>query len=371
MSDSAAPTAVARPWVLLLLGWVMLSLVYTVGLVGNWGARLQSAVMWAFATITVAVLLGGGIWFLTGKVAWPARVRPSFIVFHLLAASVYSVAFVSIDVAVSAVIRDRPYIELWKSVILGIDWVLGVFLYGIIVGVCYAIRMNRRYREQLAAAALAEGVAAKAQVGALRAQLNPHFLFNALHSLAPLVRHNPAAAEDALDKLGDLLRYALDDNMSGDVTLGDEWAFVRNYLALEKLRLGDRLDIDARLDAGALDELVPSFLLQPLVENAVRHGIAPRRSGGRLSISARREGDRLLVSVQDDGDGADARDVETASGLGYRALRQRLAVRYGGRATMTLETARGRGFGVRLDLPTLDERAGATPLPGRIATAGA
>ena len=371
MSEPARSSALARPWVLLLLGWAMLALVYTVGLVGYSGARFRSAIVWAFLTITVAVLLGGGVWVLTGKVPWPARVRPSFIAFHVLAASVYSVAFVSIDIGVSVIIRDRPYFEMWKQVILGIDWVLGVFLYGIIVGVCYAIRMNRRYREQLAAAALAEGAAAKAQVGALRAQLNPHFLFNALHSLAPLVRHNPAAAEDALDRLGDLLRYALDDNMSGDVTLGDEWAFVRNYLTLEKLRLGDRLTVDARLDAGALDEMVPSFLLQPLVENAVRHGIAPRRSGGRLSITARREGDRLFVSVQDDGAGADPRDVEVASGLGYRALRQRLAVRYGGRATMTLETARGRGFGVRLDLPTLDERAGVTPLPGRIAVAGA
>ena len=371
MNDSASPSSVARPWVLLLLGWVMLSLVYTVGLVGYSGARFRSAIVWAFLTITVAAVLGGGIWILTGKVPWPVRVRPAFIAFHLVAASLYSVAFVSIDIGVSVLIRERPYFEMWKQVILGIDWVLGVFLYGIIVGVCYAIRMNRRYREQLAAAALAEGAAAKAQVGALRAQLNPHFLFNALHSLAPLVRHNPAAAEDALDKLGDLLRYALDDNMSGDVTLGDEWTFVRNYLALEKLRLGDRLTVEARLDAGALDELVPSFLLQPLVENAVRHGIAPRRSGGRLEITARREGERLLVSVRDDGEGADVRDVEAASGLGHRALRQRLAVRYGGHAKMTLETARGRGFGVRLDLPTLDDRSGATPVPLSSAMAGA
>ena len=344
------------PWLLLALVGVALTLNYSVALIGLAGAGVGRAILWALETISLALLLGGLVWRLTGIVPWPARPQLRFLLIQVVAGSVYTFVFVSIDSLISAVVRGRTdYYMAWSSSITGIDWVFGTFMYGLIVGLCYSIRGQRRNLQQQEALLAAEALAARAQVGALRAQLNPHFLFNALHSLAPLVRHDPAAAEAALDRLGDLLRYALDDNMRGDVTLADEWTFVRNYLALEQLRLGDRLRVDARLDDEALDQLVPSFLLQPLVENAVRHGISPLTRGGTIAIVARVDSHRLLISVSDDGAGALEHDVREAGGLGLRALRERIAVRYDGAARMDVHTSPGNGMRVGLVLPLLEE----------------
>jgi hypothetical protein len=353
----ARPKRGVPAWLLLALVAVALTLNYSVALVGGMGGvTLPRALLWSFETIAVALVLGGLVWKLTGAVPWPARPRIGFLAVQVAAAALYTFAFVTIDVLISAVMRGRTdFFEFWRGSITGIDWVFGTFMYGLIVGLCYSIRMQQRNQLQQEALVAAEGLAARAQVGALRAQLNPHFLFNALHSLAPLVRHDPDAAEAALDRLGDLLRYALDDKMCGDVTLDDEWSFVRNYLALEQLRLGDRLRVEADLDEDALDQLVPSFLLQPLVENAVRHGIAPLARGGTIAVTARVEGQRLLISVSDDGAGALDHDIRNAGGLGLRALRERLAVRYAGAARLDVHTSPGAGLRVGLALPLLDE----------------
>ena len=368
----ARPKRGVPAWLLLALVAVALTLNYSVALVGGMGGvALPRAILWSFETIAVALVLGGLVWKMTGAVPWPARPRIGFLAIQVVAAALYTFAFVTIDVLISAVMRGRTdFFEFWRGSITGIDWVFGTFMYGLIVGLCYSIRMQQRNQLQQEALVAAEGLAARAQVGALRAQLNPHFLFNALHSLAPLVRHDPDAAEAALDRLGDLLRYALDDKMCGDVTLDDEWSFVRNYLALEQLRLGDRLRVEVELDEDALGQLVPSFLLQPLVENAVRHGIAPLARGGTIAIAARIEGRRLLISVSDDGAGALDHDIRNAGGLGLRALRERLAVRYAGAARFDIHTSPGAGLRVGLVLPLLEEAdtvvASAFPRPARL-----
>ena len=350
---------------MLALVGVALTLNYSVALFGMSGAGGGRAILWALETISLALLLGGLVWRMTGSLPWPARPDLRFLAILVVAGAAYTFVFVTTDVLISAVMRGRTdYFAFWRRSITGIDWVFGTFLYGLIVGLCYSIRGQRRNQQQQEALLAAEALAARAQVGALRAQLNPHFLFNALHSLAPLVRHDPRAAEAALDRLGELLRYALDDNMRGDVTLEDEWMFVRNYLALEQLRLGHRLRVDARLDEEALDQLVPSFLLQPLVENAVRHGLAPLTRGGTIAIVARVDSHRLLISVSDDGAGAVEHDVREAAGLGLRSLRERIAVRYEGAARMEVNTSPGSGMRVGLVLPLLGEPA-AAPAPDR------
>jgi LytS/YehU family sensor histidine kinase len=173
-------------------------------------------------------------------------------------------------------------------------------------------------------------------VTALRAQLNPHFLFNALHSLTTLIQDDPVAAQRAVDKLGELLRYALDESDDEEVLLREEWAFTQSYLELERLRYEDRLRVDAWVDKAALAISIPPFSLQPLVENAVRHAIAVRPEGGRIEIDARVSNGNLEITVQDDGPGADVEDVAPASGLGLRSLRERLAALYGDRAGIAL-----------------------------------
>ena len=162
-----------------------------------------------------------------------------------------------------------------------------------------AIRANHLARTQAAAAAEARLLAQQAQLVALRAQINPHFLFNALHSVGALVASDPTRADMALERLGDLLRYTL--GTEDEVLFAEEWKFTQDYLAFEQLRLGDRLRLHVSVDPSALSTMVPPLILQPLVENAVRHGIAARTEGGAIDLTARVEDSRLVLCVRDDG----------------------------------------------------------------------
>jgi anti-sigma regulatory factor (Ser/Thr protein kinase)/predicted nucleic acid-binding protein len=218
--------------------------------------------------------------------------------------------------------------------------------------------IDRRLREEEARAARAEALRARVQLSALRAQLNPHFLFNVLHSAVGMVRRDPALAESALESLGDLLRYALRVHRDGmdQTLLRDEWEFMETYLRLEKIRLGDRLEAALRAEEGALDWAVPTFSLQPLVENAVRHGIAPRAAGGRVSVEARIEGGALRLEVRNDAgrDGPPAAggpEPEGEGGMGLRILQDRLDALYRGKARMTAGPAGAGGYRVVLLLP--------------------
>jgi sensor histidine kinase YesM len=135
------------------------------------------------------------------------------------------------------------------------------------------------------------------------------------------------------------------------VALREEWAFVTSYLEVEQLRLGERLRFDLDLDPAALDVPIPPFALQPLVENAVTHAIAPRTSGGRLRVAARRTAGRLYLEVRDDGPGASEPNLLASPRTGLRLLRERLAVLYAGEARLSFDVASGGGLLVRLDLP--------------------
>lgn len=208
----------------------------------------------------------------------------------------------------------------------------------------YAVERESDERRQ------AEQRASRARLRAVTAQMSPHFLFNALHSLSALVRRDPQASEGVLERLGGLLRYGLD---RGDdlVRLEDEWRFARHYLDLEELRLGPRLDVSAEIDEEALAVIVPPFILQPLVENAVRHGVSPFPYGGRLDIRARVESGRLLVEVGDTGPGATVEEMENAPGVGLRGVRAQLQSYLGDDWRMETERLPRGGFVVRLSLP--------------------
>ena len=229
--------------------------------------------------------------------------------------------------------------------------------YAAVAAASHAWLIARRLREEEARSARAEALRARAEMSALRAQLNPHFLFNVLHSVLGMVRRDPALAEAALEGLGDLLRYALRVHRDGlDWTvLRHEWEFMETYLDLEKIRLGNRLQAIRRADEAALDHEVPTFSLQPLVENAVRHGIAPRAAGGKVTIEARIEGDSLRLEVSNEGDGGGAGESTGGDGdeggTGLRVLRDRLDVLYRGRASMTAGPTAAGGYRVILTLP--------------------
>jgi two-component system, LytTR family, sensor kinase len=206
--------------------------------------------------------------------------------------------------------------------------------------------------EASARAARAEAAAARARLAALRAQLHPHFLFNALHTVVQLIPTNPARAAGAAELVASLLRTTLEDDRD-EVTLDDEWRFVSRYLELEHIRFGDRLRVRAEVDPELLDERVPSFALQTLVENAVHHGAAPRVAPTEIVVTAAGTSGELTLSVWNTGDRLPhARvSVEGGAGTGLARLRERLACRYGGAARLTCGAADGGGFEAVLVVP--------------------
>jgi two-component system sensor histidine kinase AlgZ len=191
----------------------------------------------------------------------------------------------------------------------------------------------------------------RAQVEALQARIRPHFLFNSMNTVAALVRVDPAAAERTIEDLSELFRAALGQHETRDGTLGDELALVERYLAIEQLRLGERLRVRRELDELPRDFPLPRLLLQPLVENAVRHGIQPLREGGEVILQGRREARALVIVIDNP---LPATPARTGNGHGLDNVRQRIAFRYGTRAQVQAGP-QGDRFVVRLHLP-LDDR---------------
>ena len=232
---------------------------------------------------------------------------------------------------------------------------LSAVMYIAVASMAHAWLIARRLRDEQAHAARAEALRAQAEMAALRAQLNPHFLFNTLHSVLGLVRRDPALAESALEKLGDLLHYAIRVHRDAVdwTSLTREWEFTTTYLDLEAIRLGDRLTVVKRVDDRAWEQQVPTFSIQPLVENAVRHGIAPRAAGGQIAIDVRVDGGVLRVDVSNDADGREVKPAvpdAVEGGLGLRVLRERLDTLYQGSSSMTAGPS-PNGYRVTLTLP--------------------
>lgn len=236
----------------------------------------------------------------------------------------------------------------WQFLTMWAPWQMldGLLLYAATAGIAQTIWTRQRLAELKLATT-------RAELHALRAQLSPHFLFNSLNSMIQLAEEDPAATQAALLRLAELLRHVTRSGSDdpGEVAFEDELAFIRNYLALERLRLGDRLRIVEAIDPDTLDMSVPSFLLQPLVENAVQHGIAPRRSGGTLRLSASLDGNRLMLEVNDDGMGCADAAWHGRQGLGLDIVRRQLDVRFPRQSEMTIGSAPGEGFSVRITLP--------------------
>lgn len=224
----------------------------------------------------------------------------------------------------------------------------GLFLYTAAAGMAHAYRYFREAQASAVRAEQAERLATENRLAALRAQLQPHFLFNALNAISELVHQDSAAADDAILRLSRLLQRVLDEDREKQ-PLGEELEVIRDYLALERIRFGERLTFEESVRAEHLPLLVPSFAVHSLVENAVRHAVGPSSRPVRIRLSAERSstGD-LLVAVSDDGtaDGGG----EPGAGLGLKNLRARLSASYGDDAGLTTEPGAG-GFRVILTLP--------------------
>lgn len=225
-------------------------------------------------------------------------------------------------------------------------------VYWLILGVHVARDYNTEVRQREMKAVQLEKHLAEARLYALRAQLHPHFLFNTLNAISAFIEQEPKRARQMMAQLGELLRFSLDYAERQEITLAEELAFLDNYLDIERARFEDHLTIDVHVDPEALGALVPSFLLQPLVENAIRHGITARAAAGYINIAAVREGDTLVLRVQDNGPGLpDAWRLCDNSGVGLTNTAERLAQLFGNRHRFSVEDAAGGGVLVEIELP--------------------
>lgn len=231
------------------------------------------------------------------------------------------------------------------------NFTTGLFIYWLVLGAVVALDQRRRTEERQRAQRALERNLAEARVAMLRAQLQPHFLFNTLNTISALIGDDPHTAERMVARVGHLLRISLDDTRGATVTLAEDIAALDAYLAIETLRLGDRLTIVRDIAAETMAARVPDLLLQPLVENAIRHGIAPLVGGGTVTLVARREENSLKVMVEDDGVGTAIGPIK--EGIGLRNTRERLALVAGtaGVAELNIRSAPNKGFSVEIHMP--------------------
>jgi len=282
---------------------------------------------------------------------------------HFLAGCLLSFITLNVYVAVRLILSGRGLFAGFElNGYLGLlvsEFHVYVLLYFVLIGLYNLQKYYWQFRErheramQLEVeAARLETQLAQAQLNALRMQIHPHFLFNTLNSISVLMPEDPAAANKMLLRLSELLRVALRSEATQIVTLEQELDFLRDYLAIEQTRFQDRLCVDFQIDDAALDASVPNLILQPLVENAIKHGIAPRSSGGRIDINALRSNGHPEIEVSDDGLGVPFGDLENLSeGVGLSNTRRRLRHLYGNDHRFDLKKLDSGGLGVSLEIP--------------------
>ncbi len=330
----------------------------------------------------VAGLVNGLVWIgLTPLVAravrrWPlvpaaGRGGLSNLAVHVpLWAAIHAVCMLAV-VLLAGIVDTEPtpfgytYLGTWASLV-----VFYLLVYCVVVAVVTAYDAHRRAVEREAearersvrAARLREEAASleaqlvQARLGALRAQLQPHFLFNTLHAASALMARDVDGARGVLADLSDLLRAALDRDDEPEIPLAEEMDVLASYLRIVRARMGARLQLTLDVAPDTHEALVPPLVLQPLVENAVEHGVAPRAAGGAVAVRAFREGNTLVLCVEDDGVGlpgasGDGAAAHPAEGVGVSNTRQRLAGLYGGEGHLVLRPRAGGGVAAEVRLP--------------------
>lgn len=230
--------------------------------------------------------------------------------------------------------------------------VFGLMVYWALVGGYHGLQLYARLREREREAADLERLLAQARLDVLRAQLHPHFLFNTLHTVSSLIHSRPETADRVVVRLSELLRASLDQGAEHEIPLRRELDLLGRYLEIEQARFGDRLSVVQHVDPGVLDVSVPALVLQPLAENAVRHGIEPRSTPGRIEIRARACGDQLELVLQDNGGGLQPEaGIRRREGIGLSNTRARLQQLYGDRQQFELNVPPEGGLEVRMRLP--------------------
>ena len=317
--------------------WTFLALLFTPQ---TYIASLRSPTPPTWAQAFLASLALFYIWAaLTPLVLWLGRRFPferhawRNLVIHLLLCGPVSLLHIFLFQIVNAA-------PLW-ALLAGLG-ATDIMVYWAIVAVSHAINYFRKYQER-------EFRLAQAELQALRTQLHPHFLFNTLNAIAELVYSDPKAADRSILRLSELLRFSLASGKAQEVTLKEEIEFLEKYVEIHKTLMRDRLNVRVCVDPETLDAAVPNMIVQPLVENAIKHGISPRPAGGNIEVHARRINGNLYVEITDDGVGIP--EAGAQGGVGLINTRERLKHLYNDAHTFDLSSLPGNGVTVRITVP--------------------
>jgi two-component system, LytTR family, sensor kinase len=268
---------------------------------------------------------------------------------HIPGSLFFSLAYMVLRACIGRWQSEATFADAFQPLLVK-TWHFNLLIYWVIVAVSFAFDYYRKYRERELRAVELEKRLAQAKLQALQTQLNPHFLFNSLHSISALIHKDAEAADRMIVRLSDLLRAALESSDTQEVSLREELEFLQRYLEIEQIRFGDRLTVKTDVALGTLDARVPNLILQPLVENAIRHGIEPHAKPGCIGLKVQREADVLTVEVSDNGAGLRAHEP-AAEGVGLSNTRARLRTLYGEAHGFELRDAPGGGLLVRMMIP--------------------
>src|SRR5262245_5619682 len=358
-----------RPWVFYFLAWTAVGLVYFAQNVTRrfywedpnpWqDARYWFAVIYLSALLTPLIVWAGKRWPLE-------RQRLGrLLALHFLLSIGWAVFRLSLEAVFHLTWNEfrpiQPPVTVTSevSLLFLFGFHHAVIAYWVVLSIHTALRYYAHFQERAQAvlrsdlrASQLEAQVAQARLGALKAQLQPHFLFNTLNAIVVLVRQQKGQqAEETLARFSDLLRAVLADMEAQEVTLARELEYLKLYLSIEQLRFSDRLRVDIEVDPELLDAAVPHMGLQPIVENAIRHGVGPRASPGVIVIRAERSGDALHVTVRDNGPGFGGNRASAGLGLGLANTRARLKQLHGDAAELRTGAAPGGGAEVTMILP--------------------
>ncbi|HTI71308.1 MAG TPA: histidine kinase [Candidatus Limnocylindria bacterium] len=273
---------------------------------------------------------------------------------HAMASAVFSLLWILVRVGVANWLDPRhtggrAIGDLLRFALVA-TFFFNLLVYWVVMTGVHALAYYRSLRERERRVLELEHRLTTARLHALQMELNPHFLFNALNGISTLMYRDVDAADSMLLKLASLLRYALDHSDRHQVRLGEELEFLGRYLDLEQMRFGSRLIVERDIDPASLDALVPNLVLQPLVENAIKHGFEPQTRQGKIRISAKINGQRLILGVEDNGRGLPT-GSELREGVGTSNSKARLAQLYGSRAAFRLEKGSAGGVHAIIELP--------------------
>lgn len=320
----------------------------------------STALVWQMSAVSISALS-------TFLILWFARLFrfdrqkwPRSLLFHLPAsfaiASVLTAGHITIDSYFDSNLARVVFTNFPARVFVSID--KNFIVYWLIIWASHALNYYKRYRESELQASQLAAQLAEAQLQALKMQLHPHFLFNTLHSISSLLSRDTEAARRMIARLGDFLRLTLENSGAQEVKLRDELDFLKCYLDIEGIRFYDRLTVRMEIEPQTLSSCVPNLILQPIVENAIRHGIAPRSKPGLIEIKAVRLGERLRLEVRDDGPGLPVKIGPSRTGrrgIGLSNTQNRLRQLYGAEASFEMTNDVRGGLLVILELPFRSE----------------